>query len=102
MTTLNTNLQYRDRPAKGILALAKPTRRTFTPTMRWSSFLLLLPVIFWGVSYIAIKVVLGELEPVEMIAVRFLCAANTPVRCVSGRIRTYAHHKHTLVVEQDV
>ncbi len=45
--------------------------------MRWSSVLLLLPVIFWGVSYIAIKVVLRELEPVEMIAVRFLLA--TPV-----------------------
>jgi len=43
--------------------------------MRWSSFLLLLPVLFWGISYIAIKVVLTELEPVEMIAVRFLLAA---------------------------
>jgi drug/metabolite transporter (DMT)-like permease len=42
--------------------------------MRWSSFLLLLPVVFWGVSYIAIKVVLTELEPVEMISVRFLLA----------------------------
>jgi len=42
--------------------------------MRWSSFLLLVPVVFWGVSYIAIKVVLRELEPVEMISVRFLLA----------------------------
>jgi len=45
--------------------------------MRWTSLLLLLPVIFWGLSYIAIKVVLEELAPVEMIAVRFLLA--TPV-----------------------
>ena len=36
--------------------------------------LLLLPVMFWGVSYMAIKVVLTELEPVEMISVRFLLA----------------------------
>ncbi len=42
--------------------------------MRWSSVFLLLPVLFWGVSYIAIKVVLTELEPVEMISVRFLLA----------------------------
>lgn len=45
--------------------------------MRWSSFYLLLPVLFWGFSYIAIKVVLKELEPVEMISVRFLLA--TPI-----------------------
>jgi len=45
--------------------------------MRWSSLLLLIPVLFWGISYIAIKVVLRELEPVEMISVRFLLA--TPV-----------------------
>jgi len=38
---------------------------------------LLLPVLFWGISYIAIKVVLKELEPVEMISVRFLLAAPT-------------------------
>ncbi len=38
---------------------------------------LLLPVLFWGISYIAIKVVLRELEPVEMISARFLLA--TPV-----------------------
>lgn len=36
--------------------------------------MLLLPVLFWGLSYIAIKVVLTELEPVEMISVRFLLA----------------------------
>jgi drug/metabolite transporter (DMT)-like permease len=43
--------------------------------MNWSSLFLLLPVLFWGVSYIAIKVVLRELEPVEMISARFLLAA---------------------------
>jgi len=43
--------------------------------MSRSSIFLLLPVIFWGVSYIAIKVVLRELEPVEMISARFLLAA---------------------------
>lgn len=53
--------------------------------MRWSLFLLLLPVMFWGVSYIAIKVVLRELEPVEMIAVRFLLA--TPVLYLIIRIK---------------
>jgi len=53
--------------------------------MRWSSFLLLLPVLFWGISYIAIKVVLTELEPVEMIAVRFLLA--TPVLYVILRLK---------------
>ncbi len=42
---------------------------------RWSSLYLLLPVLFWGFSYIAIKVVLTELEPVEMISMRFLLAA---------------------------
>jgi drug/metabolite transporter (DMT)-like permease len=45
--------------------------------MRGSSLFLLLPVIFWGISYIAIKVVLEELEPVEMISIRFLLAAPT-------------------------
>jgi drug/metabolite transporter (DMT)-like permease len=40
-----------------------------------SSMFLIWPVIFWGVSYIAIKVVLRELEPVEMISFRFLLAA---------------------------
>lgn len=38
---------------------------------------LTLAVLFWGLSYIAIKVVLRELEPVEMISVRFLLAAPT-------------------------
>ncbi len=46
-------------------------------TMNLSSSFLLLPVLFWGFSYIAIKVVLQELEPVEMISARFLLA--TPV-----------------------
>ena len=45
--------------------------------MRRSSMFLLFPVVFWGISYIAIKVVLTELEPVEMISVRFLLAAPT-------------------------
>lgn len=43
--------------------------------MRWNSLFLLLPVLFWGVSYISIKVVLLELEPVEMITARFVLAA---------------------------
>lgn len=45
--------------------------------MRRSSLFLIFPVVFWGISYIAIKVVLTELEPVEMISVRFLLAAPT-------------------------
>jgi len=45
--------------------------------MNWNSIYLLLPVLFWGISYIAIKVVLSELEPVEMISARFLLAAPT-------------------------
>lgn len=45
--------------------------------MNYRSLFLLLPVLFWGVSYIAIKVVLEELEPVEMISFRFLLAAPT-------------------------
>jgi len=45
--------------------------------MKKFSLLLIWPVLFWGVSYIAIKVVLNELEPVEMISVRFLLAAPT-------------------------
>jgi drug/metabolite transporter (DMT)-like permease len=53
--------------------------------MRRSSLFLLIPVIFWGVSYIAIKVVLRELEPVEMISVRFLLA--TPVLYVIIRMK---------------
>ncbi|MBD3257466.1 EamA family transporter, partial [candidate division GN15 bacterium] len=39
------------------------------------SLFLLLPVTFWGLSYLAIKVVLRELEPVEMISARFAMAA---------------------------
>ena len=45
--------------------------------MKRTSLYLLIPVIFWGLSYIAIKIVLGELEPVEMISLRFLLAAPT-------------------------
>lgn len=43
--------------------------------MNRTSLYLLIPVIFWGLSYIAIKIVLDELEPVEMISLRFLLAA---------------------------
>ncbi|MBU0985250.1 MAG: DMT family transporter, partial [candidate division Zixibacteria bacterium] len=43
--------------------------------MNRSSLYLFLPVLFWGLSYIAIKVVLRELTPVEMISARFLLAA---------------------------
>ncbi len=42
--------------------------------MNRATLYLLIPVIFWGLSYIAIKIVLGELEPVEMISIRFLLA----------------------------
>ncbi len=45
--------------------------------MTRNSLFLLISVLFWGISYIAIKVVLRELEPVEMISVRFLLAAPT-------------------------
>lgn len=45
--------------------------------MQRASWFLLWPVLFWGFSYIAIKVVLTELEPVEMISVRFLLASPT-------------------------
>lgn len=43
--------------------------------MKRTSLYLLIPVIFWGLSYIAIKIVLAELEPVEMISLRFFLAA---------------------------
>jgi drug/metabolite transporter (DMT)-like permease len=45
--------------------------------MTRNAFYLLLAVLFWGFSYIAIKVVLTELEPVEMISARFLMASIT-------------------------
>ncbi len=45
--------------------------------MKRASWFLFWPVLFWGFSYIAIKVVLTELEPVEMISARFLLAAPT-------------------------
>lgn len=45
--------------------------------MRRTSLFLLIPVIFWGLSYIAIKIVLDELHPVEMISLRFLLASPT-------------------------
>ena len=43
--------------------------------MKRTSLFLLIPVIFWGLSYIAIKIVLDELQPVEMISIRFLLAS---------------------------
>ena len=45
--------------------------------MTRNSLYLLLAVLFWGFSYIAIKVVLTELEPVEMISARMLLASLT-------------------------
>jgi len=45
--------------------------------MTRNSLYLLLAVLFWGFSYIAIKVVLTELEPVEMISARMLLASVT-------------------------
>ncbi|HWR81932.1 MAG TPA: DMT family transporter [Candidatus Deferrimicrobium sp.] len=56
--------------------------------MRWSSLLLLLPIVFWGFSYIAIKVVLTELEPVEMISARFLLA--TPILYLILKVKRLA------------
>jgi drug/metabolite transporter (DMT)-like permease len=42
------------------------------------SFLyLLIPVVFWGVSYISIKIVLTQLQPVEMITARLFLATIT-------------------------
>jgi len=43
--------------------------------MKLASLFLVLPVLFWGLSFVAIKVVLRELDPVEMISMRFLIAA---------------------------
>lgn len=53
--------------------------------MRKSTLFLLISVIFWGFSYIAIKVVLTQLEPVEMISARFLLAA--PVLYAISKIK---------------
>lgn len=50
-----------------------------------SRIYLTLAVLFWGLSYIAIKAVLRELEPVEMISFRFLLAA--PVLYVISRLK---------------
>ncbi len=58
--------------------------------MNLASAYLLIPVLFWGISYIAIKVVLTELDPVEMVSARFLLA--TPVLFViikSKRLRLW-------------
>ena len=49
----------------------------FRLIMSYSSLYLMIPVIFWGLSYIAIKIVLSELDPVEMISIRFLLGAPT-------------------------
>jgi drug/metabolite transporter (DMT)-like permease len=38
---------------------------------------LFIPVVFWGVSYISIKIVLTQLEPVEMITARLFLATIT-------------------------
>jgi drug/metabolite transporter (DMT)-like permease len=43
--------------------------------MTRTSLYLLLAVLFWGFSYIAIKICLTELQPVEMISARFLMAS---------------------------
>ena len=45
--------------------------------MKTSTLFLVIPVVFWGLSYIAIKYVLYELEPVEMISARFFLATIT-------------------------
>jgi drug/metabolite transporter (DMT)-like permease len=56
----------------------------FLGVMNRTSLYLLFPVLFWGLSYIAIKIVLDELSPVEMIAARFLLAA--PVLYLIARL----------------
>ena len=43
--------------------------------MKWSSLFLLIPILFWGGSYTALKLSLRELDPLEIIAARFLLAA---------------------------
>ena len=45
--------------------------------MHRDSLYLLLAVLFWGFSYIAIKICLTQLEPIEMISARFLLASPT-------------------------
>lgn len=45
--------------------------------MNRDSLYLLLAVLFWGFSYIAIKICLTQLEPIEMISARFLLASPT-------------------------
>ncbi len=45
--------------------------------MNSASLFLLIPVIFWGVSYIAIKIVLDQLSPMEMISGRFFLGTIT-------------------------
>ena len=45
--------------------------------MTKTSLYLLLAVLFWGFSYIAIKICLTELQPVEMISARFVMASVT-------------------------
>ena len=52
--------------------------------MTKTSFYLFLAVLFWGFSYIAIKVCLTELEPVEMISARLLMAS--PVLYIIARL----------------
>ena len=42
-----------------------------------NSLFLLISILFWGFSFVAIKVALYEVSPVEMIAVRFLLASVT-------------------------
>jgi len=41
------------------------------------ALILLISVLFWGFSFVAIKVALREVTPIEMIAVRFLLASLT-------------------------
>ncbi|PWB74781.1 hypothetical protein C3F09_03590 [candidate division GN15 bacterium] len=58
--------------------------------MTRNSFYLMLAVLFWGFSYIAIKVVLTELEPVEMISARFLMASVTLGAIILAKRKSFA------------
>lgn len=58
--------------------------------MSRNAFYLLLAVLFWGISYIAIKVVLAELEPVEMISARLLMASVTLGAIILAKRQSFA------------
>jgi drug/metabolite transporter (DMT)-like permease len=63
------------------------------------SLYLLLAVLFWGFSYIAIKICLTQLEPIEMISARFLLASPTLLLIMwIKKIKPWPVHLKTKVV----